>query len=1108
MENYTVQQRIFMEDSYIIQESDDSVRQLAEKLSNIKSVSFEEYFGKLDIVKKIQSCFERVHNVLNPKINYTINDKERDLIRQEFEKLESLCENHFNVESVTINLVTDHNTVSSVPVSVGKIDLSGYAKYSNKEAMNEYGRIISDSNGIRFAHKEAHHIIVTLGVGILAANELTSAHVTALFFHEIGHSFIEYKTGWNIGTQRLLYITDSGVRIGFNIFMLISQVKNIFENDQINTGVKYAKFINNKWARLKNIEKTHGADLGKDRLMRMYQPLLEVIAYMGLDIKIALVTAAKTILSIISCVVSLVTGVKDTWGYIFNNQKSISAELKTAQGKLLDGSFVIGKPEDLTLVAQVFLKQIGQIFSCGFEIIVFGLPSFATQRLIKSFLFPGNYTGRKIEYSADEIASAYGLGAEISEVFKKFRDVSGNNDILTGGIFAYTNKVPVLNIVSQLPFLILMSLEDRATGHPSDRSRINNVYNTLLKELNSKTLNPKLRKAVVEDLNRVAVSYNEYIDPKLNTEENNHARAFVYYIGRFLHGFFGNDGKASASPPNPVIIRLHSIQTWMQSIDIKKMLGIKPDTDKQVLDILDGRAGAVVEQGEEYADNDYEISYESYFSDKEYEKINSASMESYFGKRPIVEDSIKHVRDLRSLLPKKDGALSNETKQKMKDILNIWAGEISNEFNVTESCIGLENIYNAYAYPMLIGNSTQFKSASEVKIIESSAGYKFEKKDNLYIIIAIGLQLLTDTKLTDETIVSIIFHEIGHGFQQYKNDSLQKQRNDMEFSSVVRSVKEFFYTLGSIQIINAGVYIFQMVRNIFTRFNLGKDRTTYIDSTNADTNKTLDDAQFKNGKIAETANNTGIINPLTSIILIFQHILGFVVSILPVPGIASFLHVIVYDPLYLLDLAVRGEYFKRKKRDEYFADAFSAAYGLGGSIAELNKHFYEKTNKDICDIPIVKVIAQFNVLGSVTIMMALDPHPTDRQRIKAAYEYLEKEVTSNKTLTPELRKNLLGDLVRIENAYNDVTLLSSNVSNGRIGQGLLWLCLGTLVKLKSSAKEAADVMAPIVANQMQVLKAGLSVFSEKKKIQNSVGLDAEEAKAAIVSSFGIDAKNI
>jgi hypothetical protein len=646
--------------------------------------------------------------------------------------------------------------------------------------------------------------------------------------------------------------------------------------------------------------------------------------------------------------------------------------------------------------------------------------------------------------------------------------------------------------------LLLVCSENRATGHPSDRERIDKLYKQLWKELDAKTINPKLRKALAEDLNRVANSYNEYIDPKINAEENNHARAFVYFVGRFIHGFFKQHGLLDKKPPKPnkAIIQLHAIQTWMQSIDIKKMLGFKNEDEKELLSSLDGtlenEIAAEAVETESFLND--EIIYESFFSDAEYERLNaSVTTESYFGKKPIVENSIQHVKDIRSLLPKKNGYIPQDAKQKILDILTLWGKELSTEFNVEETCFGLENIYNAAAIPLFCGNSIQFKAANEVKIIESSQGYRFEKKDNLFFIMILGIRFLTDTKLTDETIVAILFHEIGHGFQQYKNETLKKQKTDTIVFNTVGLIKSFLYSVATFQIMDAISTAFSLITASFTKFGIGKDRNNYMSEITSDTSTTLTDTEFKDGK-AVKEDTSKMINPLTAIILGVQSVLGFIVSIIPIPGIASFLRVIVYDPLFLLDLAVRGAYFSRQKRNEYFADAFATAYGLGGDLSNLSASLYEMANNDICDIPVVNVIVQFNILGSVSMLMALDDHPTHQQRIRATYDYLEKELNTNKTLTPVMRKKVLEDLNHVKKLYNDMISPYQNIKNGRIGQGILWFCLGVFVKLKSTAKDAADIMAPIIANKITVVKTGLAVFAEKKKIQQEFGVDMAAVK--------------
>jgi Zn-dependent protease with chaperone function len=1083
-----IPKRFYVDSKYIVQESYSEFDSLAKSLQEIPEISEEAYFGRLPIVEIIIKRFERIHDSLRKRINETIDDKTRDYIRNQLEEIEDQSARHFNVESVTINIITDHASIDSIPVSAGKIDLSKYKNMSAKDAMAEYSRIDVSKSGVKYIHKEGHHIIVTVGVGLLAAEQLKPEHITALFFHEIGHSFIQYKTGWNIGTQKLLYNIDLAMRTGFTVFTLVNSLFNIKKglNDP------HMKKLYNDAKENAKFEKDFG-----EKPMSIFHIWLQ---WIELNLKkndtvLKSVTAGifRSILILTSAIRGFIENIQDFWGYMFNDNAKESEKIVKARDQLLAGSFIIGKHEDLTLALRVCIMQFIQIFNIAFQIIIFGFPMYAINTALRSLLFPSVWVGKKQEYASDEIAIAYGLAPQVSEAFKLFRDVNLNKDFQTNGIFKLTNKIPVLNVIVQMPAMMLVAIENQATGHPSDRARIHNLYKQLQKELDSTPINSTLRRALLDDLNKVASTYNDYVDPKINAEENNHARAFVYFFARFISGFYKNEKTKSPKPPNKMILKLQSIKTWATSFDIKKLFGINSDSESVVLDSLEGKNVLATES---YIDAlDGEITYESVFSDDVYAKINAITFESYVGKRPIVERSINHIKDIRALFPDKSGTIASENKPKIRDILSAWQTEIANEFNVEESCIGLENIYNAFAYPMSIGNSAQFKAANAVKIIESPTGYKFEKKENLFIIMVLGIRLLTDKKLTDETIAAVMFHEIGHGFQQYKNQSIKKQRRDAITFSMIGLIKEFIYSVGSFQITNSIKTAFQIVTNVFMRFGFGKDRNKYIAETLKGTTVAIDKTKFSDG-IAKPGSSDGpSYNPITWMLVLLQHLLGNIVAAIPIPGVSSFITTIIYDPLFLFDLAIRGLYFQRRHRDEYFADAFAAQYGLGSEMSEFEYKLYEMEQDKICEIPIIKIAVQFNMLGTVSMLTALDDHPTNRQRIKAIYESLNKELAENKTLTPELRDSLQKDIDAVQKNYNDLISPKENIKNGRIGAGLVWFAMAIFVKLKSTAKNVAEFMSPIAVSKTQLAKTAFTTFAEKKKIRDMIGDDISIAKA-------------
>jgi len=1099
-EDMIIPKRFYFPQNFILHDTSIQMEKAIEKL-NSTQVSYEEYFGKLPVVNRITKCFARIQNALIARLYTVIDDKTRDLIRRELETIEELSEEHFNVESVTMNIITHTAEISSIPVSTGKLDLSQYEKYGDKEAMEEYSKIKIDKNGIRYIHKEGHHIIVNLSVNMLAAKQVKPEHLTAMYFHEIGHSFLQYKTGWSIGVQRLWVKIDIAVKTTLSVYSAVRSFKTAYKEGS--QAVSNVKFMKDEYKKNKEIDELL-IPPGEDSYVKpIWDKYAEIFKKSDFVKKTAYNVGdfGRNFLIFINCIQAIFLNVKNFWGYLFDRTTDESTKIKETRHKLLEGSFVVGKFEDLTLAVNVVVRQIICILTTAFQIVLYGFPGYVISKLMMSVLPPGVWVGKKIEKTADEIAAAYGMGPEITEALKLFRDINVSADFIKSGIFKATNNIPVVNVVAQMPALLLVAMENHISGHPTDHARIVNVHKNLVKDLEAQALNPKLKKALIEDINRVNETYKVRTDPKLNSEENNHAVAFMYYAFRFFKGIFIKGDLSVEKKPSKLSIGLHAISAWINSFDIKKILKFKPDEEKSVLEIIEGKSPLSMVEEDKYVDPlDCVVAFESPLTDVEYENLRSVTMEGYFGQTAIVKNSINYLKKIRSLFPT-SGTIPQENREKIKNILKIWGKELSKEFNTEDTILGLENIYNAYALSMVRGNSVQLKAAKTTKVIETSNGIKFEKPDNIFFIISLGIRLITDPKLSETTIVAVMFHEIGHGFQHYKNESIQRQRQSMMFAVTAGAIKDFFAYALSFQIVNATKQVFALVVGLFQKFGLGKDRLKFAQELQASTTQDMNTTEFKDGK-AQKPKNQGsdtIVNPVVLILSCLQSVLVSIVSVIPIPGLTSFATVILYDPFYLLDLAVRGVYFNRRHRDEKFADYFATMYGLGGDLSALNYHLYENEQNvhDVCKIPILNTIQQFNMAGTISMLAALDDHPTNRVRIKAMYENLEKELNTNKYLSQELREKALKDLNDIKQLYNDCISPKENFKNGRIGQGLLYFCIRVFVKFKSKAKTADELAAPITASKKDIVKNIISVVQEKNDANDDIGID--ERNAAVLA---------
>jgi len=113
---------------------------------------------------------------------------------------------------------------------------------------------------------------------------------------------------------------------------------------------------------------------------------------------------------------------------------------------------------------------------------------------------------------------------------------------------------------------------------------------------------------------------------------------------------------------------------------------------------------------------------------------------------------------------------------------------------------------------------------------------------------------------------------------------------------------------------------------------------------------------------------------------------------------------------------------KRRYIDEKFADQFATMYGYGPELASvLSKIDYDKKRKEPSG-EISKLLDLLYGLVSMSTEVMFTSTPMLSARMKSAIQVLEHEIKTNKSLTPELRKELEGQI-------SDINLLAMQYAN-------------------------------------------------------------------------------
>ena len=170
------------EDNDIKEELDNSIINLTE--AQIQMLS-EEYFGKSDNLKKIDSCFDEIlelaerntDNVLTKYVNKSEKEFYKDAAKILL-KIGSYLEKEFNFKNVAIVILnTGHNNAFTLKMIDGG------------KRINELNNNTDvSSNGIRFKEK-TYSMNAFLDRSIFDTGAMSGHNLTAILLHEIGHQF-------------------------------------------------------------------------------------------------------------------------------------------------------------------------------------------------------------------------------------------------------------------------------------------------------------------------------------------------------------------------------------------------------------------------------------------------------------------------------------------------------------------------------------------------------------------------------------------------------------------------------------------------------------------------------------------------------------------------------------------------------------------------------------------------------------------------------------------------------------------------------------------------------------------------------------------------------
>ena len=461
------------------------------------------------------------------------------------------------------------------------------------------------------------------------------------------------------------------------------------------------------------------------------------------------------------------------------------------------------------------------------------------------------------------------------------------------------------------------------------------------------------------------------------------------------------------------------------------------------------------------------------------------SEEVYFGiNNSFSSEMIVHAKNLRNVLKDLLGgdwedeskrtiiiknALSkekdDENGNKLQKVLDDMGDCIARNCNIEKCYIGLSNDINAHTLPMtfdssilldydkkpiikkfgeLFINNNAVKTDDEIQkgltkledIVINKDGYKFKEKTGKIFIINLGIPIIVDMKFgsSPEDLCAVIFHEIGHNFQQVLRGANQMMiQTYTKFYLSFLSNQHFANIFGYIDSILINSYLMRVIIHCklsnYSRFSIIRillSGSIFVDKNGEIiTREDIGDIERENiMRVVAAAKENNHLNELST----FTRVMSTI-------G-ASFTKIcsLIFLPLSIIHRNITneglnkdyGDVIKENKIYEQFADTFAVSYGFGSSSSK----FYIEIQKYIKDlnkpsyanilnyIPILSTAAAINEFNRRVMVINCIGYDENHVRIAQAYRVLEYELQNNSSLSSKLKDEIREHMNVIKEDYD------------------------------------------------------------------------------------------
>lgn len=324
-----------------------------------------------------------------------------------------------------------------------------------------------------------------------------------------------------------------------------------------------------------------------------------------------------------------------------------------------------------------------------------------------------------------------------------------------------------------------------------------------------------------------------------------------------------------------------------------------------------------------------------------------------------------------------------------------------------------KNIPNAYT---IIGSHLYNDPRRKTTAMNKKNGYyDSTHSDVLFVCLYAGL-LTGDIALTDDEMMGVVLHEIGHNFDY----SIFNTMNAI----VKTTLTAVCYGIGAVGFglsagIEAGIVwsIVGIIQTVFAAFG-----TTYEISNKAKDNyyNAVDKRERIEMKYPYHKKAEEELSKISDKLRIWYTSKNAIINTLANIALAPF-HIIASPILQFVDLS--------GKTKEQFADSFATAYGYGASMMRgLNKlSKYPSELKNSSDF--TKVMYDLGHINSEIMSSLYECHGTHQERAKASINKLRKDLAKGE-FTPEMKNDLLRELRELEELYQGYLKKDDKIKNG------------------------------------------------------------------------------